>query len=129
MMKRRLISLAVPLVLGFHLTRTVLCNLLVGPLHVVVGRGREYGDVPPLKGVYAGPASTGQADVAVVGVVPHRRGVGLDLHFEDRLHNLEQARQHGDLGEHRHGQDGHQQKAAPPEPHPAEGKTRGDREE
>ena len=24
---------AVPLVLGFHLTRTVLCNLLVGPIH------------------------------------------------------------------------------------------------
>jgi transglutaminase-like putative cysteine protease len=33
----------------------------VGERHVVVGRGREYGDVPPLKGVYAGPASTGQA--------------------------------------------------------------------
>jgi transglutaminase-like putative cysteine protease len=32
----------------------------VGERHVVVGRGREYGDVPPLKGVYAGPASTGQ---------------------------------------------------------------------
>ncbi len=28
--------------------------------HVVVGRGRDYGDVPPLKGVYAGPASTAQ---------------------------------------------------------------------
>jgi membrane AbrB-like protein len=27
------LELAVPLVLGFHLTRTVLCNLLVGPLH------------------------------------------------------------------------------------------------
>ena len=32
----------------------------VGERHVVVGRGREYGDVPPLKGVYAGPESTGQ---------------------------------------------------------------------
>ncbi|WP_433370618.1 transglutaminase family protein [Actinoplanes sp. CA-142083] len=32
----------------------------VGERHVVVGRGREYGDVPPLKGVYAGPPSTGQ---------------------------------------------------------------------
>jgi transglutaminase-like putative cysteine protease len=32
----------------------------VGPRHVVVGRGREYGDVPPLKGVYAGPENTGQ---------------------------------------------------------------------
>ena len=29
------LELAVPLVLGFHLTRTVLCNLLVGPLHRV----------------------------------------------------------------------------------------------
>jgi transglutaminase-like putative cysteine protease len=28
--------------------------------HVVVGRGRDYGDVPPLKGVYAGPENTGQ---------------------------------------------------------------------
>ncbi len=27
------LELAVPLVLGFHLTRTVLCNLLVGPMH------------------------------------------------------------------------------------------------
>lgn len=33
----------------------------VGERHVVVGRGRDYGDVPPLKGVYAGPANTGQA--------------------------------------------------------------------
>ena len=32
----------------------------VGERHVVVGRGREYGDVPPLKGVHAGPGSTGQ---------------------------------------------------------------------
>ncbi|HEU5110393.1 MAG TPA: transglutaminase family protein [Micromonosporaceae bacterium] len=32
----------------------------VGERHVVVGRGREYGDVPPLKGVYAGPENTGQ---------------------------------------------------------------------
>jgi transglutaminase-like putative cysteine protease len=32
----------------------------VGERHVVVGRGREYGDVPPLKGVYSGPANTGQ---------------------------------------------------------------------
>ncbi|MEO3743855.1 transglutaminase family protein [Plantactinospora sp. B5E13] len=31
-----------------------------GERHVVVGRGRDYGDVPPLKGVYAGPANTGQ---------------------------------------------------------------------
>jgi transglutaminase-like putative cysteine protease len=32
----------------------------IGERHVVVGRGREYGDVPPLKGVYSGPANTGQ---------------------------------------------------------------------
>jgi transglutaminase-like putative cysteine protease len=31
-----------------------------GERHVVVGRGRDYGDVPPLKGVYAGPENTGQ---------------------------------------------------------------------
>jgi transglutaminase-like putative cysteine protease len=29
-----------------------------GERHVVVGRGRDYADVPPLKGVYAGPPST-----------------------------------------------------------------------
>lgn len=28
-----LAALAVPLVLGFHLTRTVLSNILVGPMH------------------------------------------------------------------------------------------------
>ncbi|MBB5872828.1 transglutaminase-like putative cysteine protease [Allocatelliglobosispora scoriae] len=32
----------------------------VGERHVVVGRGRDYGDVPPLKGVYAGPPNTSQ---------------------------------------------------------------------
>jgi transglutaminase-like putative cysteine protease len=32
----------------------------IQPRHVAVGRGREYGDVAPLKGVYAGPESTGQ---------------------------------------------------------------------
>ncbi|GAA4694775.1 transglutaminase family protein [Phytohabitans rumicis] len=32
----------------------------VGERHVVVGRGREYGDVPPLKGVYSGPKNSGQ---------------------------------------------------------------------
>lgn len=32
----------------------------VGERHVVVGRGREYGDVPPLKGVYSGPENTAQ---------------------------------------------------------------------
>ncbi|PFG43647.1 transglutaminase-like putative cysteine protease [Isoptericola jiangsuensis] len=29
-----------------------------GDDHVVVGRGRQYGDVPPLKGVYAGPGAS-----------------------------------------------------------------------
>jgi transglutaminase-like putative cysteine protease len=27
----------------------------VADRHVVVGRGRDYDDVPPLRGVYAGP--------------------------------------------------------------------------
>ncbi|MFV2017184.1 transglutaminase family protein [Micromonospora sp. LOL_023] len=41
-------------------------GLPVGERHIVVGRGREYGDVPPLKGVYAGPANTGQGvEVAI----------------------------------------------------------------
>jgi transglutaminase-like putative cysteine protease len=35
-------------------------GVAVAERHVVVGRGRDYGDVPPLKGVYAGPAGTGQ---------------------------------------------------------------------
>jgi transglutaminase-like putative cysteine protease len=31
-------------------------NLIeIGPRHVIVGRGRDYGDVAPLRGVYAGP--------------------------------------------------------------------------
>jgi transglutaminase-like putative cysteine protease len=29
----------------------------VGSAHVVVARGRDYDDVPPLKGIYAGGAS------------------------------------------------------------------------
>ena len=29
----KVLEFAVPLVLGFHLTRTVMCNLLVGPLY------------------------------------------------------------------------------------------------
>jgi len=29
----------------------------VGERHVLVARGRDYGDVPPLKGVYNGPAA------------------------------------------------------------------------
>ncbi|MEG3616651.1 MULTISPECIES: transglutaminase family protein [Isoptericola] len=35
-----------------------------GEDHVVVGRGRQYGDVPPLKGVYAGPGAS-ELDVTV----------------------------------------------------------------
>ncbi len=35
-----------------------------GQAHVVVGRGRDYADVPPVKGVYAGPDATGN-DVTV----------------------------------------------------------------
>ena len=30
----------------------------VGELHVLVGRGRDYGDVSPLRGVYAGPSAS-----------------------------------------------------------------------
>ncbi|WP_448002490.1 transglutaminase family protein [Agromyces bauzanensis] len=30
----------------------------VGDLHVLVGRGRDYSDVPPLRGVYAGPGAS-----------------------------------------------------------------------
>jgi len=30
----------------------------IGDRHVIVGRGRDYTDVPPLRGVYAGPASS-----------------------------------------------------------------------
>jgi transglutaminase-like putative cysteine protease len=30
--------------------------------HVIIGRGRDYADVPPIKGIVAGPA---QSDVAV----------------------------------------------------------------
>jgi transglutaminase-like putative cysteine protease len=30
----------------------------VGELHVLVGRGRDYTDVPPLRGVYAGPGTS-----------------------------------------------------------------------
>ncbi|HAQ60243.1 MAG TPA: transglutaminase [Microbacterium sp.] len=30
-------------------------NIEVGDRHVLVGRGRDYNDVPPLRGVYAGP--------------------------------------------------------------------------
>ena len=29
-----------------------------GERHVLVGRGRDYTDVPPLRGVYAGPSGS-----------------------------------------------------------------------
>jgi len=32
--------------------------IAIGDRHVIVGRGRDYRDVPPLRGVYAGPASS-----------------------------------------------------------------------
>ncbi|MGY1751188.1 transglutaminase family protein [Modestobacter sp. SYSU DS0511] len=31
----------------------------IGPRHVTLGRGRDYADVPPLKGIFSGPASEG----------------------------------------------------------------------
>jgi uncharacterized membrane protein AbrB (regulator of aidB expression) len=34
------LELGVPLVLGFHLTRTVMSNLLVGPIHRLAARFR-----------------------------------------------------------------------------------------
>lgn len=34
--------------------------------HVVVGRGRDYGDVSPLKGIYQGPSSTGTGAVVEI---------------------------------------------------------------
>jgi len=36
-------------------------SIPIGERHVVVGRGRDYADVPPLKGVYAGPPNTAQS--------------------------------------------------------------------
>jgi transglutaminase-like putative cysteine protease len=30
-------------------------NAEIGDRHVLVGRGRDYNDIPPLRGVYAGP--------------------------------------------------------------------------
>jgi len=36
-----------------------------GERHVLVGRGRDYSDVPPIKGIIAGPASNSRLEVAV----------------------------------------------------------------
>lgn len=33
-------------------------SIEIGDRHVLVGRGRDYGDVPPLRGVYAGPVTS-----------------------------------------------------------------------
>ena len=33
-------------------------NIEIGDRHVLVGRGRDYNDVPPLRGVYAGPSKS-----------------------------------------------------------------------
>ncbi len=39
---------------------------LVGERHVVVARGRDYADIPPLKGIYHGaPAGPAQVTVEV----------------------------------------------------------------
>jgi transglutaminase-like putative cysteine protease len=40
-------------------------NSAAGERHVLVGRGRDYSDVPPIKGIIAGPASTSQLSVDV----------------------------------------------------------------
>ncbi len=38
--------------------------------HIVVGRGRDYGDVSPLKGIYQGPKSTGTGAVVEITRLP-----------------------------------------------------------
>jgi transglutaminase-like putative cysteine protease len=40
---------------GFDPTNSV----EIGPRHVTIGRGRDYGDVPPFKGLFSGPRSEG----------------------------------------------------------------------
>jgi transglutaminase-like putative cysteine protease len=42
---------------GFDPTNAV----AVGPRHVTIGRGRDYGDVPPFKGLFSGPTSKGHS--------------------------------------------------------------------
>nr|WP_179722594.1 transglutaminase family protein [Petropleomorpha daqingensis] len=42
---------------GFDPTNSV----EVGPRHVTLGRGRDYGDVPPFKGLFSGPTSEGHS--------------------------------------------------------------------
>ncbi|MGY1839830.1 MULTISPECIES: transglutaminase family protein [unclassified Modestobacter] len=36
-------------------------SVAVGPRHVTLGRGRDYSDVPPLKGIFSGPGSEGHS--------------------------------------------------------------------
>jgi transglutaminase-like putative cysteine protease len=40
---------------GFDPTNSV----EIGTRHVTLGRGRDYGDVPPFKGLFSGPKSEG----------------------------------------------------------------------
>jgi transglutaminase-like putative cysteine protease len=40
-------------------------NTHAGERHVLVGRGRDYGDVPPIKGIIAGPSAASRLSVAV----------------------------------------------------------------
>jgi transglutaminase-like putative cysteine protease len=42
---------------GFDPTNSV----EIGPRHVTLGRGRDYGDVPPFKGLFSGPRSEGHS--------------------------------------------------------------------
>src|SRR4051794_22647452 len=42
---------------GFDPTNSV----EIGPRHVTLGRGRDYGDVPPFKGLFSGPTSEGHS--------------------------------------------------------------------
>jgi transglutaminase-like putative cysteine protease len=47
---------------GFDPTNSV----PIGPRHVTIGRGRDYGDVPPFKGLFSGPKSQGHTVVVEV---------------------------------------------------------------
>ena len=42
---------------GFDPTNSV----EIGPRHITLGRGRDYGDVPPFKGLFSGPRSEGHS--------------------------------------------------------------------
>jgi transglutaminase-like putative cysteine protease len=47
---------------GFDPTNSV----EIGPRHVTLGRGRDYGDVPPFKGLFSGPTSEGNSVIVEV---------------------------------------------------------------